>query len=241
MHPALTLEIGAQALEKSFLSIVNPLIMAIRRDVSATINRMHRDYASKASVSSGANVYMTDLTEKLSFVRDELLGSYRVSRELLQKWALDLARFAVQTFILHASILRLDKEQTRLKMTADMTSIEFAVSTYLSAHDLSLTSMGDQFKALRSFRPLLFMDDPSLADAHKTLDVPTLVLVHHALSRIPQIELPHQVMKMSESEYVRWLNEHGEADRRKLVLDSLGAQNVAIDNELIQLVKRMLS
>lgn len=63
--------------------------------------------------------------------------------------ALDLARFTVQTFILHASVVKQLGEIGKLKLTSDTTSLEFAVSQYLSSHGLSLASMGDQFKALR--------------------------------------------------------------------------------------------
>lgn len=63
--------------------------------------------------------------------------------------ALDLARFTVQTFVLHASIVRCPSEAGKLKLTADTTALEFAISQYLSSHSLALSSMGDQFKALR--------------------------------------------------------------------------------------------
>lgn len=63
--------------------------------------------------------------------------------------ALDLARFTVQTFVLHASIIKPLGEAGKLKLTADTTALEFAISQHLSAHSLALSSMGDQFKALR--------------------------------------------------------------------------------------------
>lgn len=62
--------------------------------------------------------------------------------------ALDLARFIVQTFLLHASLLRVG-ESGKLRLTNDTTALEFAVTQYLSAHGLALNSMGDQFKAVR--------------------------------------------------------------------------------------------
>ena len=66
--------------------------------------------------------------------------------------ALDLARFTVQTFILHASVVKQLGESGKLKLTSDTTSLEFAISQYLSSHGLSLANMGDQFKALRGER-----------------------------------------------------------------------------------------
>ena len=71
----------------------------------------------------------------------------------------------MQTFVLHASIIKALGESGKLKLTADTTSLEFAISQYLSSHSLALSSMGDQFKALRgkllaggfleAFRPVL--------------------------------------------------------------------------------------
>lgn len=55
----------------------------------------------------------------------------------------------MQTFLLHASLVHPLSEAGKLKLTADTTALEFAVSQYLSGHGLALSSMGDQFKALR--------------------------------------------------------------------------------------------
>lgn len=69
--------------------------MAIRREFSLIITRMHRtDYSKKEGGSmmslvsgggGGASSYMSDLTDKLSFVREELLGNYRVG-DLAKEW-----------------------------------------------------------------------------------------------------------------------------------------------------------
>lgn len=74
--------------------------------------------------------------------------------------ALDLARFTVQTFLLHASIVQPLGESGKLKLTQDTTSLEFSINQYLSGYDISLQDMGDQFKALRgklSLPPLLII------------------------------------------------------------------------------------
>ncbi|KAL8280428.1 hypothetical protein RQP46_007076 [Phenoliferia psychrophenolica] len=216
---------AVDATRAAYLSISNPLIMSIRREFSAIITRMHRvDYAKNVDPGAGnssASSYMVDLTEKLTFVREELLGPFRVG-DLAKEWALDLARFTVQTFVLHASIIKSLGESGKLKLTSDTTSLEFAISQYLSSHSLALSSMGDQFKALRAFRPLLFLDNTQLTLPAHTNDVPTLILLHHILSR-SVLPLPHQTHGWTEAEYVRWLNEHGESDRLMLVERALAA------------------
>ncbi|ORY73872.1 Golgi transport complex subunit 5-domain-containing protein [Leucosporidium creatinivorum] len=236
----------------AYQTISNPLIMAIRRDFSSIIARMHRvDYSKNLDVNGagagggggGASSYMVDLTEKLTLVREEILGAYRVG-DLAKEWALDLARFTVQTFILHASIVKQLGESGKLKLTSDTTSLEFAVSQYLSSHGLSLASMGDQFKALRAFRPLLFLEDSALSSLTQTTDVPALILLHHILSR-SSLPLPHQVHGWSEAEYVRWLNEHGEKERIKVVEGVVrkseeGRESGAEEEELVHVLKEVL-
>ncbi|GAA5906661.1 hypothetical protein JCM5296_006448 [Sporobolomyces johnsonii] len=211
-------------LRSTYLGIANPLIMAIRREFSSLLARMHRvdyskelDLASGPMMAGGASSYMVDLTDKLALIKDEILGAYRVG-ELAKEWALDLARFTVQTFLLHASIVQPLGESGKLKLTSDVTSLEFAVSQYLAAQGLALSSMGDQFKALRAFRPLLFLDTPSLLVPSQTPDIPALILLHHLLSR-SSLPLPHKQHGWSEAEYVRWLNEHGESERVGMVED----------------------
>lgn len=87
-----------QRARTTYVAIVNPLILAIRREFSALLARMHRtNYAADAATgepgrgrqagveSGGASAYMTDLTDKLTLVKDEILGAYRVG-ELARDW-----------------------------------------------------------------------------------------------------------------------------------------------------------
>lgn len=66
--------------------------MAIRREFSSIIARMHRvDYSKSLDINGattgggGASGYMVDLTEKLTLVREEILGAYRVG-DLAKEW-----------------------------------------------------------------------------------------------------------------------------------------------------------
>lgn len=65
--------------------------MSIRREFSAIITRMHRvDYSKKLDSNAGmssssASAYMVDLTDKLTLVREEILGGFRVG-ELGKEW-----------------------------------------------------------------------------------------------------------------------------------------------------------
>lgn len=83
-----------QRTRSTYLTIVNPLILAIRREFSSLLARMHRTnyYAdsdgrggSVGVEAGGASAYMTDLTDKLLLVKEEILGAYRVG-ELARDW-----------------------------------------------------------------------------------------------------------------------------------------------------------
>jgi hypothetical protein len=65
-------------------------------------------------------------------------------------------------------------------------------------------------------RPLLFLDNPSLARPEQTAGVPPLIVLHHVLVRSP-LPLPHALHGWQEAEYVRWVAEHSQRDALALV------------------------
>lgn len=75
----------------AFDRIVDPLLSALRRELSAIISRLHRvDFGNTSMVDpmtmgGGTSVYMKDLIDKLDFVRNGVLGRYNVA-ELTKEW-----------------------------------------------------------------------------------------------------------------------------------------------------------
>lgn len=65
-------------------------------------------------------------------------------------------------------------------------------------------------------RPLLFLENRMLASPDATVGLPPLIVLHHILVRSP-IPLPHALHGWSESEYVRWLDEHSQDEALTLV------------------------
>jgi hypothetical protein len=82
----------AQSIHKLSLSIATPLILAIRREFSTIITRMHRvDYSAtnvgkNDSIGSSSSQYMTELNDKLVLVKDEILGPNWKVGELTKEW-----------------------------------------------------------------------------------------------------------------------------------------------------------
>jgi conserved oligomeric Golgi complex subunit 5 len=67
-----------------------------------------------------------------------------------------------------------------------------------------------------SLRPLLFLDNASLASPQRTAGVPPLIVLHHILVRSP-IPLPHALHGWQEAEYVRWVDEHSSEEALTLI------------------------
>lgn len=66
------------------MSIVSPLLEAIRKDLGNILARMHRnDFASPGTTDSSP--YLKDLSDKLVFVRSELLRSLKAG-EMTKEW-----------------------------------------------------------------------------------------------------------------------------------------------------------
>lgn len=66
--------------------------------------------------------------------------------------SVDLARFLLRDFILHASLVRPLGESGKLKLVSDLTSLEFSVNQLLSDHKVGMVALGEDFTSLRAFR-----------------------------------------------------------------------------------------
>jgi hypothetical protein len=72
---------------------------------------------------------------------------------------LDISRYLIKTFLLHASIARPLGESGKLKLTGDMTELEMGIASVLATGQvagqkggLKLERIGDEYLSLRAFR-----------------------------------------------------------------------------------------
>jgi hypothetical protein len=82
----------SQNIHQAYQRLVDPILVAIRRELGAIIAKLHRiDFSKPADPMagmSGASFYMKDLVDKLSFIKVEILSKYSVGdagREWLVK------------------------------------------------------------------------------------------------------------------------------------------------------------
>ncbi|OBZ67108.1 hypothetical protein A0H81_12949 [Grifola frondosa] len=99
--------------------------------------------------------------------------------------------------------------------------LEFGLSAFMSdktqtKRGADWDSVGNDYRALRAMRPLLFLENASLATPKQTTGLPPLIVLHHILVRSP-IPLPHTLHGWAEAEYVRWVNDHSEEEAWTLV------------------------
>lgn len=69
---------------------MDPVLSAVRREVGAIVAKLHRmDFSDNvdpmAAMGGGASPYMKDLSEKLTFVKMEVLSQFNVP-ELSREW-----------------------------------------------------------------------------------------------------------------------------------------------------------
>lgn len=74
--------------------IYEPLLVAIRRETSSIVARLHRIDFGKALDDvapgmGGPSAYMKELVDKLSFVRKEVLSKYNIG-EITQEWSVGI-------------------------------------------------------------------------------------------------------------------------------------------------------
>ncbi|KAJ7124926.1 Golgi transport complex subunit 5-domain-containing protein [Mycena epipterygia] len=220
----LAIKPSIQNINQAYQRLVDPVLIAIRRELGAIIAKLHRiDFSKPADPMagmSGASFYMKDLVDKLSFIKAEILSKFSVG-EAGREWVISIVKFVIRTFVLHVSIAKPLGESGKLQLTSDMTELEFALSAFLvenaqSKRGGSLETVGDDYRILRAMRPLLFLDNAQLASPKHTAGLPPLIVLHHILVRSP-VPLPHSLHGWQEAEYVRWVDEHSEEEAWTLI------------------------
>ncbi|PCH43557.1 hypothetical protein WOLCODRAFT_164540 [Wolfiporia cocos MD-104 SS10] len=246
-------------LNRAFERIIEPVLAAVRRELGAIIAKLHRmNFSDKmdplSTMGGGSSPYMKDLVEKLSFVKEEILSQFNTP-EASRQWVITIVKYVIKTFILHASIAKPLGESGKLQLTSDMTELEFGLAAFMTdkAHQskrgTDWASVGDDYRALRAMRQLLFLDNAMLSSPAHTAGLPLLIVLHHILVRSP-IPLPHSLHGWAEAEYVRWVNEHSDEESWTLVegdlthwekMSEAEGNDVREANEYIKLARTVLS
>ncbi|PKC76084.1 hypothetical protein RhiirA1_371869 [Rhizophagus irregularis] len=234
-YPDAVTEIIFDAVEhtrKVMLNIVDPLIQHIKKELENTLLKIHREDFSRQSSKSfilgqqsegQCSTYMIELSNRIKHIQNQYLS--RISCGLESKeWIKGLGKRILSFWLLHASFVRPLSETGKLKLISDMSQLEYSLNQLLIDNGLTLADLDEEYKALKSFRQLLFLDNSQLTAAHHTASLPLIILIHHIIVRsssnnnnLSILQLPHKIYGWSELEYSKWLDEHNEDEAIELI------------------------
>ncbi|CAI2175417.1 9296_t:CDS:10 [Funneliformis geosporum] len=229
------------------LDIIDPLIQHIKKELENTLLKIYReDFSRQVSKSfmlgqqseGQCSAYMIELSNKVKHIQSQYFS--RISCGLESKeWIKGMGKRILSFWLLHASMVRPLSETGKLKLIGDMSQLEYSLNQLLIDNGLTLADLEEEYKALKAFRQLLFLDNSQLIAAHHTASLPLLILIHHIIVRssLNTLQLPHKIYGWSELEYSRWLDEHNEGEGIELIKGCLRTSaelEVSQEEELIE-------
>jgi hypothetical protein len=169
-----------------------------------------------AAMDNNASPYMEVLQTCILHFRSEFLcrllpssanattaGAETICTRLVRSMASRVLIF----FIRHASLARPLSESGKLRMARDMAELELAVGQNL----FPVEQLGAPYRALRAFRPLIFLETSQLGASPLLQDLPPSVILHHLYSRGPdELQSPLQRNRLTHVQYSLWLDSQGE-------------------------------
>ncbi|MFQ6667526.1 hypothetical protein Gotur_033509, partial [Gossypium turneri] len=169
-----------------------------------------------AAMDNNASPYMEELQKCILHFRREFLSRLLPSsanattagtETICTRLVRSMASRVLILFIRHASLFRPLSESGKLRMARDMAELELAVGQNL----FPVEQLGAPYRALRAFRPLIFLETSQLGASPLLQDLPPSVILHHLYSRGPDdLQSPLQRNKLTHLQYSLWLDSQGE-------------------------------
>ncbi|XP_065851842.1 conserved oligomeric Golgi complex subunit 5 [Euphorbia lathyris] len=199
---------------------VTPLFKAMVDRLESCILQIHEQnfgaLGMDAAMDNNASPYMEDLQKSVLHFRTEFLsrllpsaanattaGAETICTQLVRSMASRVLTF----FIRHASLVRPLSESGKLRMARDMAELELTVGQNM----FPVEQLGPPYRALRAFRPLIFLETSQLEASPLLQDLPPSVILHHLYSRGPdELQSPLQRNKLTPLQYSLWLDSQGE-------------------------------
>lgn len=170
-----------------------------------------------AGIDDNSSRYMEELKKSITHYRIEFLSKLlpqnaasasflkgdSISANLTRKMASRVLIF----FVRHAALVRPLSESGKLQMARDMAELELAVGQNL----FPVEQLGAPYRALRAFRPLIFLETSQLGSSPLLQELPPSAILHHLYSRAPvDLESPMKRTKLTPLQYSLWLDSQGE-------------------------------
>ncbi|KAI8388643.1 Golgi transport complex subunit 5-domain-containing protein [Radiomyces spectabilis] len=222
---------GSEECRRVMLSIGQNLVDGIKLDILRVLIRMHQeDFSGQANRNfnpmedDSASAYVKELAKHIRYHHSQILSRLSCGTEP-KSWVRQIGKYMLHVFVFQASLISPLSEAGKLKLAGDMAEIEFITSSFLSDYGVRIEEIGDEYKALRVLRPLLFLDSVQLTAAHHTAGLSKLVLIHHLVVRsqssTPRLALPYSVYDLSPREYMEWMERLSEQEQVSLAVDAI--------------------
>ncbi|XP_057954818.1 conserved oligomeric Golgi complex subunit 5 [Malania oleifera] len=223
--PAVALDVLSPALGAMYgvaCDSVTTLFQAMLDRLETCILQIHEQnfgvLGMDAAMDNNASPYMEELQKCIVHFRSEFLcrllpsstnviatGTETICTRLVRSMASRVLIF----FIRHASLVRPLSESGKLRMARDMAELELAVGQNL----FPVEQLGGPYRALRAFRPVIFLETSQLGASPLLQDLPLSVILHHLYSRGPDdLQSPLQRNKLTPLQYSLWLDSHTEVE-----------------------------
>ncbi|KAL6561666.1 Conserved oligomeric Golgi complex subunit [Orobanche minor] len=195
---------------------VTSLFQAMLDRLESCILQIHdQNFGTLGAMDSNASPYMEDLQKNTSHFRTEFLsrllpssGAISMGIETIcTRLVRSMASRVLIFFLRQASLVRPLSESGKLRMARDMAELELVVAQNL----FPVEQLGAPYRALRAFRPVIFLETSQLGSSPLLRDLPPSVVLHHLYSRAPEdLQSPLQRNKLTPLQYSLWMDSQGE-------------------------------
>mmetsp|Transcript_44390 Transcript_44390/g.74008 ORF Transcript_44390/g.74008 Transcript_44390/m.74008 type:complete len:808 (+) Transcript_44390:117-2540(+) len=232
---------AAEALKKALGEVdhvaydcLTPLFKSIGERFEKSLVRMHQERMADDTTTTECSKYMENILKVVAYFNTEFLqqltpnsgglagsrAQFQVASGLTQK----AAQRVLELFVRHASLVRPLSEVSKLRLAKDMAELELAVGQNL----FPVEQLGASYRALRAFRPLLFLDTAQVLGSPLLKELPTSVVLHHMYARAPaELVSPHTRADLTAAQYSLWLDQHSEEEVWRGVKGTLDAYTQA--------------
>ncbi|CAO3639916.1 unnamed protein product [Cunninghamella echinulata] len=222
---------GAEDCKRLMKSIGQQLVESIETDITKVLLRIHQeDFSGQLRRNmdpddeESSSQYTKELARRVRYYHSQILSRLSCGTEP-KLWAKQIGKHILNVFVFQASLVRPLSEAGKLKLAGDMAEIEFTVSQFISEYGGRIEDIGIEYKGLRAFRPLLFLDSAQLTAQHHSAGLPPIALIHHLIVRSQStahpLTLPHTVYDLSREEYMKWMNAQTQKESVQLALDAI--------------------
>jgi len=167
--------------------------------------------------------FLIEFREKVQQLQGSVISAFRCGAEM-KEWITALAGRLMTFFLRNVSIVRPVSEGGKLKLAADLAQFEFALAPLFLGTGISAAELGKPYKALRAFRPLMFLETSQVTATHHRAGLDLIYVLHHLFVRAsPELQLPHSRVTWTPLQYVQWLDTHTQDEAAAFVIKCLDA------------------